>query len=71
MNNHDLMQMVKDIAYIKGKVEGIPDLQDKVDCHAIAISKMKGVLSALSIYGTLILPLVISVLGYFLGKKPT
>lgn len=69
MNNQDHMQLVKDIAYIKSKVECLPGLQEKVDCHSISISRMKGVLSALSIYGTLILPLLVTVLGYFLGKK--
>jgi len=69
MNSQDHIRMVEDIAYIKSKVEYLPDLQKKVECNSHSIFQVKGWLSALSIYGTIVLPIVSSIIGYLVWKK--
>ena len=63
MDEKRQLQMIEDIAYIKNKVEYIPELKTKIDKNTdgisenkSSISRLKGVLGALSVFAGLVLP---------------
>lgn len=69
MDNQQYTKMVEDIAFIKSKVESLPDLHKQVDDNAKDISRLKGAQGALVFFCASVIPLLISIFSYVAWKK--
>lgn len=65
MDNSTQETLIKDVAYIKAKVEALPELKKQVDLNTNAISKYRGVLLVISAICTFTLP---TLFRHYLGK---
>ncbi len=65
MNQTTQNKLIEDIAYIKGKVENLPDLQKRVRKNSQSISRIKGIMGTLGVLAGLAIPYLSK---FFVGK---